>query len=102
MEMNSQEREQYLALVRAAAVKINPATAQVFCEKGWVLDPYRIFKHGDDWEDCYGAHNHFARSPGSDVWVWFGDLPDDTRKALRERMEREPEDDDALDFLFGA
>lgn len=24
----------------------------------------------------------FARSPGSDIWVWFGDLPDEVAKEL--------------------
>ena len=26
-----------------------------------------------------------ARSPGSDVWVWFDDLPEKVREALWER-----------------
>jgi hypothetical protein len=28
---------------------------------------------------------YFARSPDSDIWVCFYDLPDATRKALREK-----------------
>jgi hypothetical protein len=30
----------------------------------------------------------FARSPGSDVWVWFGDLPEATAAALWKKHER--------------
>jgi hypothetical protein len=30
---------------------------------------------------------YFARSPGSDVWVWFGDLPEGTRTALWQRYK---------------
>ena len=32
----------------------------------------------------------FARSPGSDVWVWFGDLSDATRDALWEKYRSKP------------
>ena len=51
----------------------------------------------DIWTDPYGVdpelpeeywqvgREYFARSPGSDVWVWFGDLPDATRDALWEK-----------------
>jgi hypothetical protein len=28
------------------------------------------------------GRKYFARSPGSDIWVWFGDLPDAVRTAL--------------------
>src|SRR5713226_5007729 len=31
------------------------------------------------------GRQYFARSPGSDIWVWFGDLPDATHTALWEK-----------------
>jgi hypothetical protein len=47
-------------------------------------DPY-----GDDLEIpeefSLVGRAYFARSPGSDIWVWFGDLPDATRDSLREK-----------------
>jgi hypothetical protein len=78
--MNHQDREQYLALIK----EIDPETAEVICEYGSIRDPYYLFEHGDDWEDNIGR-NYFARSPGSDVWVEFGDLPKATRDALSEK-----------------
>jgi hypothetical protein len=34
---------------------------------------------------------YFARSPGSDVWVSFYDLPEKVVKALRERLKAFPD-----------
>src|SRR5262249_48823397 len=31
---------------------------------------------------------YFARSPGSEVWVWFGDLPDAIEDALWKKHKR--------------
>jgi len=47
------------------------------------LDPYGVM---DEWElpeefDQIGRE-HFARAPGSDICVWFGDLPEETRAKL--------------------
>jgi hypothetical protein len=47
------------------------------------LDLYGVL---DEWElpeefDSLGR-GHFARSPGSDVWVHFSDLPDGVEKQL--------------------
>src|SRR5215813_7157467 len=72
------------ALRKAVGLHIDPETADVEWIYAQTLDPY-----GDDpnlpeeyWQI---GREYFARSPGSDVWVWFGDLPDATRKALWER-----------------
>jgi hypothetical protein len=86
--MDDMTTEQWLSIRREAAPHIDPETAEVYCEKGLVLDPYRVLP---DHEDCYGAVNCFVRSPGSDVWVWDGDLPEDVRKALWEHVEQYPE-----------
>jgi hypothetical protein len=46
---------------------------------------------------------YFARSPGSRVWVEFGDLPDTTRQALWMRAWRRPSIiDDEVPFKPGA
>jgi hypothetical protein len=84
-QIDEMTTEQWLAIRREAALHIDPETAEVFCEKGMVLDPYRAFPADD--RDCYGAVNCFVRSPGSDVWVWDGDLPEDVCKALWEHVE---------------
>ena len=34
------------------------------------------------------TRTYFARSPGSDVWIWFGDLPEATAAALWKKHER--------------
>jgi len=65
-------REQYLAVRKEAALKIDPKTAEVFWEHGEVCDPYKLYDLTDE-EDCIGR-NYFARSPGSNVWVSFHDL----------------------------
>jgi hypothetical protein len=83
-ELTRVERKTRLAIRKEAGLKIDPETAEVFWEYGSVRDPYYLFEHGDDWEDNIGR-NYFARSPGSDVWVWFGDLPEATRDALWEK-----------------
>src|SRR5262249_16401475 len=92
MGMNDQEKaqrqqheeavwQQYLAVIKEAALKIDPETAEGFWNCGSQRDPYGLFKHGDDWEDCIGR-NYWARSPGSEVWVEFGELPKATQDAL--------------------
>lgn len=60
--------------MEAAALKIDPSTAEV------------------KWEDgSSGSRVFFARAPMSDVWVSFDDLPDETAKALwRKIYEEDP------------
>ena len=70
------------ALRKAAGAAIDPQTAEVTWGYGYVLDPY------DDGRDippegkCVGR-DYFAR-----LWIWFGDLPDATRRTLEERPAR--------------
>jgi hypothetical protein len=69
------------ALRKAVGLQIDPDTAEVEWTYAQTLDPY-----GDDLnlpeEYQQVGREYFARSPKSDVWVWFGDLPDATRGAL--------------------
>ena len=51
------------------------------------LDPYGIFTEPPD-ECVQVGREYFARSPGSDIWVQFGDLPEATRDLLWERIAK--------------
>ena len=65
-------------------LKIDPETAEVDWEYGQVMDPYGVYS--DLPEECQQVgRQYFARSPGSDIWVHFRDLPDETRHALWEK-----------------
>jgi len=76
--------KQWLAIRKEAGLKIDPETAEVTWIYAWTVDPYGV--HPDLPEEHQQAgREYFARSPGSDVWVDFGDLPAATRDALRER-----------------
>jgi hypothetical protein len=76
--------KEWLAIRTAAGLKIDPGTAEVDWEYAQVADPYGVFPERAKEQDCVGRA-YFARSPDSDVWVVFGDLPEATRKALWEK-----------------
>jgi hypothetical protein len=67
-----------------AAAKIDPEEAKVDWCYAYTLDPY-----GDEPnlpEECQQiGREYFACAPGSDVWVWFGDLPEGVRERLWQR-----------------
>jgi hypothetical protein len=73
--------EEWLAIRKEAGLKIDPETAELCWCYAQVLDPYGVFPELAKEYDCVGRE-YFARSPGSDIWVQFGDLPEATRKAL--------------------
>jgi hypothetical protein len=83
---------------RAAGLHIDPETAEVEWTYAQTLDPY-----GDDPnlpEECQQVgREYFARSPGSDVWVWFGDLPHATRNSLWEKHKSRLAFSAGLDFI---
>jgi hypothetical protein len=72
------EIEQWLAVRKEAALKIDPNTAEVKWEHGSSDLAAR--------RDCWVF---FARAPVSDVWVSFDDLPDETCKALWRKLKKE-------------
>ena len=84
-ENSQMTKEQWLAVCKEAALKIDPETAEVRWDYARTLDPYGIGDAPDEYFQVGRAY--FARSPGSDVWVWFGDLPDTTRAALWEKHQ---------------
>jgi hypothetical protein len=78
---NNSKTEQWLAIRKEAGLKIDPDTAEVDWSYAQTLDPYGI---DPDLPEEYHqvGRAYFACSPGSDIWVWFGDLPDAVRTAL--------------------
>ena len=79
--------EEWLAIRTEEGLKIDPETAEVMWTYAWDFDPYSIM---DEWELPEEVremgHEHFARAPGSDIWVAFGDLPRETREKLWSRL----------------
>ena len=73
-EKSQLAKEQWLALRKDAALRIDPETAEVYWEHGQICDPYGVEDLLSEEYQCIGR-NYFARSPGSDVWVSFHDLP---------------------------
>jgi len=81
-----EDREAFLAIRKEAGLKIDPKTAEAFWVYGSVIDPYGIYPPFE--EDNIGR-NCFARAPESDVWVWSGDLPEATAKAVHEKADNQ-------------
>jgi hypothetical protein len=80
------EIQQWLAIRKEEGLKIDAATAEVDWGYGQTFDPYGLYPEPPSvlWQV---GREYFARRPGSEIWVWFGDLPDTTHKALLERHE---------------
>jgi hypothetical protein len=97
MSPDKPDVEKWLATRKEAGLQIDPETAEVFWTYGEVLDPYGV--HPDLPEECQCiGRNYFARSPGSSVWVWSGDLPKATLAALWEKYPNWDQGDDATPF----
>jgi hypothetical protein len=83
------ERQQFVKKFyserREAGLKIDPATAEIFWHWAQILDPYGIDPDMPKENSCIGRV-YFARSPESEGWVEFGDLPDATETKLWERL----------------
>ena len=83
------EDERWLAIRKEEALRIDPETAEVDWSYEQTLDPYDVL---DEWELPGEFHQvgreYFARNPGSDIWVVFGDLPRAVRDALWKRHSR--------------
>jgi hypothetical protein len=91
-------REQWLAVRKEAALQIDPETAEVDWTYAQTLDPYGV---DPDLPEEYQqiGRGYFARSPGSDVWVSFYDLPEATCDRLWARIHAGEFTDD-LNWLF--
>ena len=75
--------EEWLAIRKQAGLQIDPVAAQVTWWYAEVLDPYGVLDLPEEYR-CVGRE-YFARSPGSDVWVAFADLPAAIRDVLWEK-----------------
>jgi hypothetical protein len=85
--MTEAELGQVLELKQKAGLETDPATAEVDWCYAETMDPYGI---NPDLPEVYSqiGRAYFARSPGSDIWVEFGDLAVETSDALWRRHGR--------------
>ena len=81
--ISDQELNEFRSIRKESGKHIDPATAEVFWTYAQILDPYEIGLDLPE-EDQQVGRVYFARAPGSDVWVWFGDLPAAAATALWE------------------
>ncbi len=66
--------DQWLRIRKEVGLRIDPEIAEVEWWYAQTLDPYGV--DPDLPEECQQVgREYFARSPESDIWVWFGDLP---------------------------
>jgi hypothetical protein len=70
------EDEQWLAIRKEAGLKIDPKTAEVEWSYGLDLD----WELSEEFDQV--GRQRWARSPESDIWVHFKDLPDAVREEL--------------------
>ena len=73
--------EEWLAIRKEAGKQIDPETAEVTYWYARTLDPYGVYPDLPA-EYAQVGREYFARSPDSDIWVKFYDLPDATHEAL--------------------
>jgi hypothetical protein len=86
-ESTKADLKKWLAIRKEAGLQIDPETAEVDWNYAQTLDPYGVDPDlSEEYQQVGRAY--FARSPGSNVWVWFGDLPEATREALWKRNKR--------------
>jgi hypothetical protein len=74
--------DEFLAIRKAEGLRIDPRTAEVTWVYAEPFDPYGIYEVPE--EHQLVGREYFARAPGSEIWVNFGDLPHETRRALWE------------------
>jgi hypothetical protein len=73
--------EQWLEERRQAAQAINIETAEIASSIRSTFDPYEVYRKVPS-RHRYDRHQeYFFRAPDSDIWVWFGDLPEATQNA---------------------
>ena len=73
--LSATELKDWLAIRKKTGSMIDPETAEVTWVYANTFDPYGVHPDLPEELQCAGREN-FARMPGSDIWVWFGDLPD--------------------------
>jgi hypothetical protein len=79
--MTPDELENIRRMRKQAGLEIEPGTAEVEWHYAQTMDPYGIDQDLPEELQQVGRE-YFARSPGGDTWVWFGDLPEETADEL--------------------
>jgi hypothetical protein len=95
------EIEEWLAIRKEEGLRIDPETAEVMWIYADDCDPYGVMDEWElPWEVRQAGRTCFARAPGSHIWVWHGDLPDEARQKLWNRDSRNVEfaEDDEVPF----
>jgi hypothetical protein len=82
---NEYRGESAAALARKNAGAVDPETAEVCCFYEEEDDPYGVIRMNWAMSPRGEVPLYYARVPGSDIWVWFGDLPEPVRAALWEK-----------------
>jgi hypothetical protein len=85
--MTDTELKQWLADRQEAGKMIDVATCEIACWHAQVLDPYGV--HELTPEEFQVGRLVFVRSPESDGWVSLYDLPEESARALHQRIDRE-------------
>lgn len=76
--------EAWLQFRKDEGLRIDPETAEVFWSYEYTADPYGAYPDIQE-EFPQVGREYFARAPGSEIWIWFGDLPDAVYKKLWEK-----------------
>jgi hypothetical protein len=76
----------WLASRKEAALKIDPETALISRAYVYSMNPYGVYSNIPDHAKEV-TDDHYVRSPGSKIWVYRGDLPKETARALEEKHE---------------
>jgi len=79
--------EDFLALKKQAGSKVDPTTAEISWLYANRFDLYGIAPGVAD--ECF-ENLCYAYSPTSRISVWLGDLPNETKQALRLKLPKDP------------
>jgi hypothetical protein len=85
MHRGTINKDEFYARMKTEGLTIDPKTAYVRDGYTHFGDPYGVEGFSPTKYEAV-RHMHYARAPGRDDWVWFGDLPLETRAALEERL----------------
>ncbi len=83
-ELEGMEIREWLAIRREEALKIDPENVEMCRHYRYNGDPYFVDPNcPEEW--CYLDKAYFVSTHGSEMWVWDGDLPEETRKRIWNR-----------------
>ena len=83
MNADDDKVKEWLAVREREALKIDPETAEATWWYAATQDPYGVYP--EIHIECIGRES-FARRPQSDIWVWFGDLPEAVQERLQNKL----------------